>query len=667
MSILQRIWLFLSTVWRNLTGQVVVPEPIEPEPPLEPPVEPDPPIDEPEDPVGPQEPPGPAPEPFAHTLWPDEWSVSGAWAIHDGYVQALEVGDGDIVDSTTVVLPTGVFTVTARVFAAEPSGDAFYLVIDGFATRCFPSAWGEWTTVDLPLGVTEAGPHRVGISTAEPGLLVDAIAVTSSDWTGSLDELLGEPPSIEEPEPEEPDEPEQPEPEPPRGDLSDATHSVAPLVDESFDPAKPTLRGGKPLTDTQRYYYDAFTRALLRSDPSPDTSIAGSFGKNDSYHIGRHGEPVQVSALLAMSRSGDGRVLDYLVRGWRAAYADLTVEWDASNLDDAYIKEWGGAKIVNGKWQIDGAVPWSPYKKWLYGGNSGRAGAGTDTNNLQNVKPWAILTQYLWALEVNRGKASPAGFDYGAEADKWREVLRGFIETYTSDTGAAWEKNYAGLDGGLYWGKYRSRAKPGQWPFFARGEGHAIYNSALLCFYCGLLGAKGWDIPNWQDAMTGADLLFGYIRENMVDTVDSRGKPSIVLRGGGAWAAMKATYTAYAALELAHMRDIGRWRDTFDDDTLLRISRSYADMIRPDGSTLKNLASEVDRTGHGLDVSLGSDRTPYQNAINGFSAPLLWSREDDRLFDSATAAQETWNAGGYGSGAKTPILPAVQFVAMVDS
>src|SRR5690606_33703792 len=144
---------------------------------------------------------------------------------------------------------------------------------------------------------------------------------------------------------------------------------------------------------------------------------------------------------------------------------------------------------------------------------------------------WGILVEYLWALEVNRGKASPAGIDYGAEADKWKSVLRGFIDTWSKDTDAPWARSYTGLDGGMLWGDNSIRAREGTWPIFVRGEGHAIYNAAIFTLYCGLLGQRGWDIPNPAGALAAADELVEYIRTRlMVPSKDSKGRPCLILK-----------------------------------------------------------------------------------------------------------------------------------------
>src|SRR5690606_7005503 len=137
---------------------------------------------------------------------------------------------------------------------------------------------------------------------------------------------------------------------------------TGPLVNESFNPAAPTLKTGEPLTADQRTYHTAFTRAFYRSDPVAELSITREFGRGDRYHLGRWGQTIQDPALQVLARTGDGGILDRLTVGWRLAYDDLVVEWDARNLDETYIRDWAGAKIVDGKWVLSGGkTPWSPY------------------------------------------------------------------------------------------------------------------------------------------------------------------------------------------------------------------------------------------------------------------------------------------------------------------
>lgn len=615
------------------------------------PQEPGPP-EEPEDPEEPVEPDTfPAIRHFETIGDIERWATQvDPSATHSLVSVAVVPGNGELTDVSPVVVDDGPHFLYVRALAPDEERDEFFI---GFKSREPVHAkiqeYGKYVWVEAGPFTLRQGTVEAGVGPGDIGLLVDCFVVaTQRETPAVLDEIANVPVYV----------PPAPDPDP--VGFGDDTHKVAPRIDESFDPKMPTLRNGERLTSEQKRLYDAMVYALLRDDPDSYTSDR-MFDRNDSYYLGRHGQIQQVSALLASSRTGDARVVDELVRRWNLAYKHLVTEWDASNLDDTYILEWAGARVSSGKWVLSGdKTPWSPYPKWLYGGKAGRAGAGTDLNNLQNIKPWAILTQFLWVLEINRGKKSPAGYDYGKEADKWREPLRGFIDAFTINTSEPWAKNYKGLDGGMLWGSSRTRAKPGQWPFFVRGEGHAIYNSALFCFYCSLLGERGWDIPNWQGAMEGADVLMRYIRDGMVDSVDSKGKPSLIARGGGAWRAMNATYTNYLAFELQHIRDIGRWNDIFTSEDLLRLSRSYVDMHRPDGTTLKNLASERDRTGHGLDVSTGSDRSQHQQVINGFCAAMWWE-EGDYLFDAATVCQNTRFGGGYETP-KAHILPALQFV-----
>src|SRR5690606_7027206 len=98
------------------------------------------------------------------------------------------------------------------------------------------------------------------------------------------------------PDPEEPGEPQEPE-EPPPGGLGDATHAVAPLVDEAFDAADPTVRTGRRMTDEELKYYAAFARAFYRSDPVAELNIVREFARRDSYHLGRWGQTIQDPAL----------------------------------------------------------------------------------------------------------------------------------------------------------------------------------------------------------------------------------------------------------------------------------------------------------------------------------------------------------------------------------
>lgn len=611
--------------------------------------------EDPEEPEEPEEPEGPTYLTFLPT------ADDKAFRSGPGYVQAIGQQDAEVV--SMIDIPRGEYDMWARVYGKDQDSDAMVITIGTKFWRLFPRVWGEWQVIPVgTLTVEDDEPERVTLTVAERGAALGGMLISNETLTQEQAEaLFGPDPAI----PGQPGEEPPVEPEPPSGTLSDGIFRVAPRVSQHFDEDDPKLRNGRRMTAQERRYHDAFRAAFLNPNATEYTAPRKVLNTGNSYHLGRHGEVMQEPALQVMARTGDGHILDELVRGWRLAYDQLVIEWDAktATMKDesySYVVNNAGASIKNGKWVFkDSRRPWSPHKKWLYHWGSPSGGRGTDLNNLQTLKPWGILARFLWVLEANRNAKSPAGFDYGAEADRWKPALRGFIDAYTSDTGADWEDNYRGLDSKWTGRSGRIRAKPGEWPFFIRTEGHVIFNAMLLCYYCGLLGSYGWDIPNHLEAFKGADAVAQRIRETLVETKDSKGRPSLLLPQGNT--IMKATYTAYPAWELAHIRDIGRWDHIFDEETLLRLSRSYADMIKPDGSTLGDLAGEKDRTGHGYTVGHGSPRTPYQHAVNGFSTPMLWA-ETDYLFNTGTAAQTSTRDGGYGADGKLHIIPAAQFL-----
>jgi len=125
------------------------------EPPPEPTPEPEP------EPVEPQE---PSPEPFAVVVWPDEFVLGDSWAVRDGYVEAVQAGDGDAVDYTIVTLPTaGAYTLTARVWAPDESDerDLIYLARVADAANTLSAV----TTLADTEGLSTSpivGPYLVG-------------------------------------------------------------------------------------------------------------------------------------------------------------------------------------------------------------------------------------------------------------------------------------------------------------------------------------------------------------------------------------------------------------------------------------------------------------------------------------------------------------------------
>jgi hypothetical protein len=464
--------------------------------------------------------------------------------------------------------------------------------------------------------------------------------------------------------------PPDPPAQPPRG-FADQAHAMGLVASGDFDPAAPTLADGTPLTTRQRQLYSAFLAAFLNPNADTFTNAIARLGHTDSYAIGRGGQIVQVPAQLVFRRIRDLRILDHLTRGWNRAFLNLRTSWDMTRVrpGDSQVSSmgrftWNGTAWVDTKPEL--GDPWSPYPKWLYSGNAGTAGQGTDVNNLQTAKPWAILMEYVWTLEQNRGAISPAGFDYGAIADAWRPAIVGFVRAWSDATTQTWARNYRGLDGGILYGSGRTRAAAGSWPILVRGEGHAAYNAVLMHHYLGLLVGTG-RYPELAGGAAAAQLaatdLLRFMRGHLPDSIDDKGRPALVFGSFGDRRIMAATYTAYVFWEIQHIVDTGVWPDVFTPDSLVRLARSAVEMHNPDGSTKANIASGYDRAGHGWDVTGGSPRSQHQNAINGFCAPLMWE-EGDYLWKAGTASQEA-RGGGYGASARAHPIIAAQLIRAI--
>ncbi len=439
-----------------------------------------------------------------------------------------------------------------------------------------------------------------------------------------------------------------------------------------FNPSSPRLKNGMSFTAAMRTYYDAFMKALL-SDATDKYALITSTSALDSgssYNAGRGGQITLYPALALYSLTGDRRILDRIAQASELAWARMRITWlSPYNTDGPACSP-------------PGNPPWSPYRKLLYSGSNGSSGENTDINNLQDIKYRTCLTRIAWVLDQNRGIASPAGYNYGALADKWIPEVVNWLKAWSLDTGACWTGSYRGVDGASgsgipNVGSSRTRQAPGLYPAFMRGEGHACFNSMEMHVYLTYFGRKGYAIPNHEDALTAAyAMATAIVEKGWVPCRDNNGRPTLLLGQSGAFSAagptrtQRSTYTGYSSWSLVNMWMYGNFRHIFTRERMLRLARQWALMCNPDGTTTNNITGGVARCTYPSNfedgfLTDGSARGVAQHARNGFSTMMVFADEGEsggmKLFNVGTTVQSSSHGGGY-TNPKTPTVPAAQFI-----
>lgn len=437
------------------------------------PDEPEDPPDLPEEPEQPEEPDPPVdpPAPVIRVLYPDEFVTSTAFHNKDTYVEAARSGDGKFTDRLVVALPSGRYTMWVRAYSVDGDSDAFYAGIDTFSRRKFQDQWGKWAFVNMNDFEVTQGNHTVGIGPAEPGLKIDVIVLVQEGYQGTVDQLVGAPPVLEEPIPDI-EEPEEPIPE---------ARMVGLLPYVAFDPAKPVINGklltGKALEAWEGIRYLVENHKARRYS-EVGKSIDELAAKDSSYHLGRNKHLADNDLTAVYLLTGWLAPVDELVRLFRiqrqqlkAGYRTNTPGYDPSKV----------------------RMPPSPHKAWGWQMTGGDEYVGTTYHVMDSTKTAASVARFTHLLEHLRGVKSPAGYDYADEADQWKAwFLEHFIPMWRGpEVGGikGWSENYKGAQHTFYsQSRYSKRmgieGRPDQ-PIMSRQHIHTHVSASMLTYYLG--------------------------------------------------------------------------------------------------------------------------------------------------------------------------------------
>lgn len=655
MSIFQRIIDAVRRLfgWRPPKGPPIKDPPVV-EPPPEPPEDPQEPVEPTPDPVEPT----PDPEPPA----PLQAVVVNCWALDEGpewvsgvgdgtsgatHLEAVEPGDGDLTATAMLELGDGVWSIWARVHASDTRSDGFYAGIAGHEIyRCWPDTHGRYTWTLCGAWTLSEGGHRVGVGTGEVGLRLDCLVLDPVGLTiAELDELVGAPPHVE-PEPDpipEPDPEPEPEPEPepiPEPTPEPPTETGTwPLTVRAFDG---TYRNGKSMSAEERRAYDGiltYWRATGKSD------AVKSLRTGNSYQVGRGAPASALGSLDILLRlTGDARLLDLLVELGAAARQGMRRSWaPGTALPAEYAREPHGELFL----------PWLKTK-------SEPRYYGSDAHISDSPKAWSMLARVALALATNRDAVSPAGHDYDALADQWRDLFTGYervwsaVEDSKFPPAAKVPRTYKGR-----WvaGSFK-RAARDDWPTNMRTTTHTNWSCSVLALYMGRVLGK----PEAQ-SRAGVD---SYVRDFMhheqgtPDQDTGFGPGVFFARGTVSWSSSENYECPLNYGEMVVPDAVSLYLDLGGDshvtpDFLTRFARNIAGWVlqgTPANFTARNGIAGM--SGRTYTTPDGKTRTLPDASNSGTSG--AGDRTDDQYAGYGTQLLQAWDVptgklGEYGRAA----------------
>ena len=352
------------------------------------------------------------------------------------------------------------------------------------------------------------------------------------------------------------------------------------------------------LTDEQRKWYDRLWAAIENPEQYPNATKLAKSG--DSYLYRGDLQDYDNSLLTVFRLTGDLRLLDEVSR---------VSELMRKELKDA----WHGTRDgKNGK--KDGFLNWVN----LY--DNDKKFKGKDTQMAYDLKANAHVALFAWAFENNRDLQSPNGYNYGEQADFWKDYL-------VNDFEAKWRK--------------RNGVKKG-FPFAEHFTFHTYHSFMKWHHYMGKLTGKS---AYTKEAERMAKVLW----KNFKETPSSYGAalvwPRALTYNRDTWADYLipqhyARYVIQEAVDL-HFEEFGEYAK---DSTLEKLANSVADFVI-DTSSFNSFARDIGggKARGGLSASPSSvwnkmDQDRF--SISAWSFLSLWDRSSDGLI--AQAAGEVY-------------------------
>lgn len=403
--------------------------------------------------------------------------------------------------------------------------------------------------------------------------------------------------------------------------------SVAPAASASFKPdeAQYAMRGDpsfseNSLNSEQRKWYDRLWAAINNPKQYPNATKMAKSG--DLYLYRGDLQDYNNSLLIAFRLTGDLRLLDEVSR---------VSELMRKELKDA----WHGTRDgKNGK--KDGFLNWVN----LY--DTDKKFRGKDTRIAYDLKANAHVALFAWAFENNRDLQSPGGYDYGEQADFWKDYLVDHFE-------AKWRKR---------------NDKPKGFPFAGSSGFHTYHSFMKWHHYMGKLTGNS---SYTKEAKRMANVLW---KKEFKETSSEYGTalvwPRVVMSSGARkdlnylMPQHYARYVIEEAIDL-HFEGFDRYAD---DAELEKLAHMTSDFVIDDNSFeafARDVGGGKPRAGIAGSSTSWNRITRYRFAESSWSFLAAWdTASDDRI---EKAAEKIYQKLDGGSGTpKRVFIPTGMFI-----
>lgn len=263
------------------------------------------------------------------------------------------------------------------------------------------------------------------------------------------------------------DAPPPPPPPPPPGEGSF-------VINDAWDPDNPTARNGTPITGTAKSVLDGVRWLVANHNAQRVTgqsggssTVNGTADSDNLYHYARVSGPWITELGIALQLTGYARFLDEAVRIGDRMAAVMAVGYRGHDTN---------------------VITWSahPYAMWV---DRYADQIGTDLSILNSGRTWLEIARLAHMLDMNRGKTSPAGYNYSSKADFWIGKLEEYVAVWQGP--AAWQANYRGNWHNFYRpGSSQYRAPAGYWPILSRHHTHTHVGISAMHVYLGRLKSE---------------------------------------------------------------------------------------------------------------------------------------------------------------------------------
>ncbi len=359
------------------------------------------------------------------------------------------------------------------------------------------------------------------------------------------------------------------------------------------------------LSSEERRWYDALWEVIKNPYQHPNaTSMAKS---GDIYLYRGDLQGYVLSVLTAFRMTGDLRLLDEVSR-----IAQLMRGKLADTNGDGYLN-------------------------WVNRHDTGTKFYGKDTQEGYEMKAHALVAMIGWALQNNRDLRSPAGHNYGSQADFWENYLVKHFEA-----------------------KWRERNdKSSGFPFAYDGGFHTSHSWMRWHYYMGKLTGKS-AYTREAERMTGS-FWSGRFR-----TTDSKYGTALVWSNNtqDAWLHPQ-TYARYVVEEAVdlHFEGFGKYADTA---ALQRAANAVAAFVIDDSdfdSFARDIGGGRSRAGLSASPTNFSRMSDSRFAESSWSFLAAWDdRSSERIRRAATEVYGNVEMIKYGRDPKRIFIPTALLV-----